>query len=159
MTVERLKSVWVNGARGWTMFCFGLSATVFGLAFFGPIKIIPPSPKGLVPLNEIWPLEWWGAAWLVVAVWLFVGAFRQDQALALGAYAFMLFVSASSFVVAGINEYVVTGFTTMWYSAAFFVTILGACLGVARLVNAPPLDVDALLKKEGLTREELGDDT
>lgn len=139
------------------MACFGLSAGVFGVAFVGPIKIIPPPPKGFVPLNDLLPLEYWGVIWLLVGALLLWGAFRQNQAWALGAYAFMLFISAGSYVCAGVTEFVATGFTTMWYSAAFFATILGACLGVSRLVNAPPLDVDALIA--GLTREDLGDGT
>lgn len=133
------------------MFFFGVSALVFSLAFFGPLKIVPPPPKGLVPLSQVLPLEVWGLAWLAVAVWLFYSSFREDQSQAMGAYAAMLFVSAASYTTAGVLEWLATGFTTLWFSAAIYGSILGACLGVARLVNAPPMDVEALVL--GLTRE------
>lgn len=134
------------------MFFFGLSALCFGLAFFGPVKVVPPPPKGLVPLSQLIPLEVWGVTWLLVAGWLVWSSFKQDQSKAMGAYAAMLFVSAASYTTAGVLEFAATGFTALWVSAAIYSSILGACVGVARLVNAPPVDVEALLA--GLRREE-----
>lgn len=138
------------------MFFFGLSALCFGLAFFGPIKVFPPPPKGLVPLSQIVPLEVWGVAWLLVAAYLIWSSCRQDQSKAMGAYAAMLFVSAASYTTAGALEFATTGFTALWFAAAIYGSILGACVGVARLVNAPPIDVEALLA--GLRREETAGD-
>lgn len=134
----------INGAKGLAMISFGVMAGLFGVAFFSPWQIIPPPPKGLVFLNGLLPLEFWGAAWWLAAIALFVGAFRDDQSQAMSPFAGMLFVWASSYAFSAWDEYLHTGYTTFWLSSALFLALLVASLAVARLVNAPPVNLEAI---------------
>lgn len=142
----------INGAKGVTLLSFAVIAALFGVAFLSPWAIIPPPPPGLVLLNSWVPLEVWGGAWWVAAVWLGVGAFREDQSKALVPFAAMLFVWSASYAFAAADEYLRSGYTITWFPAALFMALLAGCFGIARLVNAPPNDLDAL------TRRVLGDD-
>lgn len=132
-------TVWINGARGVVMFFSGVMALAFGLAFTGPWKVIPPPPRGLIVLDDWISLEIWGYGWYLAAACLIVGAFRQNQAWAMGIYAAMLFLWFGSYAWTLVAELVETGRSSMWYSTAIFGSFLGVVLGVARLVNAPPL--------------------
>lgn len=142
----------VNGAKGVALLAFGGIAGFFGLAFLSPWAIIPPPPRGLVLLNNLVPLEVWGGIWWLAAAWLIVGAFRQDQSKAMGIFAFMLFVWAASYASSAWDEFHRTGYTVFWLSSAMFLALLIACLAIARLVNAPPVDL------EDLQHRVLGDD-
>lgn len=138
----------INGARGWTMLCFGITSALFGLAYFGPIKITPPVPPGLAILDAGLSLDFWGAVWLVVAGSLIWGSAREDQSWPMGLFAFMLFVWSASYGAVAVTQFVGTGYTTLWFPSAMFGSILGASFGIARLVNAPTVNrkiVDELL--------------
>lgn len=134
----------INGAKGLALLSFGVMAALFGVAFLSPWAIIPPPPRGLVFLNGIVPLEVWGGVWWAAAVWLIVGAFREDQSKAMAPFAAMLFVWAASYGFTAWDEYQRTGYTVFWFSSALFAALLVASLAIARLVNAPPVDLEAL---------------
>jgi len=136
------------------MFCFGLSALTFGVAFFGPFKITPPPPKGLVGLDAWVSLEVWGLVWIAVGLFLLVSSFKNNQSAAMGCYAAMLFVWWASYTWTAVAEFLETGATSLWLASCIYGSILGACVGVARLVNAPP-DLSALVTGE----EGTGDDS
>lgn len=134
------------------MLCFGLMSLAFGIAYFGPFKITPPVPPGLVILNDAISLDFWGALWLIVAGALLIGSFREDQSWPMGLFASMLFVWTASYAAAAVIQFAGTGFTTLWFPAAVFGTILGASFGISRLVNAPTVNrkiVDELLTTDG----------
>lgn len=142
--IERLH---VNGAKGVTLLSFAVIAALFGVAFLSPWAIIPPPPRGLTLLNSWIPLEVWGAAWWVVALWLGAGAFREDQSKALIPFAAMLFVWSASYGFAAADEYYRTGYTVFWLPSALFLALLAASFGIARLVNAPPADLEKLASR------------
>lgn len=137
----------INGAKGVALFAFGVMAALFGIAFLSPWAIIPPPPRGLVFLNGLVPLEVWGGVWWAASIALIIGAFRENQANALAPFSAMLFVWASSYAFSAWDEYQRTGYTIFWLSSTLFLSLLIACLAVARLVNAPPVDMDALQRK------------
>jgi len=142
------RRVRINGARGWTMFFFGLSALTFGVAFFGPWKVTPPPPRGLAGLDAWIPLDVWGLLWVAAGLFLLVSSFRDNQSAAMGSYAAMLFVWWSSYTWTAVSDVLDTGSTNLWLASCIYGSLLGACVGVARLVNAPP-DLSALVTKEG----------
>lgn len=137
----------INGSKGVALLAFGVMAGLFGVAFLSPWAIIPPPPRGLVFLNGIIPLEVWGGMWWLAAVCLVVGAFCQDQSKALAPFSAMLFVWAASYGFSAWDEYQRTGHTVFWFSSALFLALLVACLAIARLVNAPPVDLEAMQRK------------
>lgn len=139
----------VNGAKGVALLAFGVMAALFGVAFLSPWAIIPPPPRGLVLLNSFIPLEVWGAAWWAAATWLIVGAFREDQSKSMVFFAPMLFVWAVSYALSAWDEFARTGYTLFWLSSALFMSLLIACLAIARLVNAPPAHVQEMLESNG----------
>lgn len=144
----------INGARGAAMFFFGIVCAVFGIAFHSPWAIIPPPPRGLEGLDKLIPLEIWGIGWYVAAAWLFIGAFRQNQAKAMGVFAFMLFVWTASYLTTAVSQMIDRGYTSMWFAVAIYGGLLGAVISVARLINAPPLppmtgEIDIVIKEPG----------
>ena len=143
----RLQRLHINGAKGVALLSFGVMASLFGVAFLSPWAIIPPPPRGLAFLNEIIPLEILGGAWWASAAWLVFGAFREDQSRAFGPFSGMLFVWSASYAFSAWEEYHRTGYTMFWLSSALFLALLVACLAIARLVNAPPIDIEDLKRK------------
>lgn len=128
----------INGARGGAMFFKGVMAITFGIAFSSPWKIIPPPPSGLVLINNVLPLEVWALGWYVSGIFLIFGAFRQNQARAMGLYAAMLFVWFASYASTAVYQVFVEGHSTLWYAAVIYGGLLGSAVSVARLINAPP---------------------
>jgi hypothetical protein len=151
----------VNGARGAAMFFFGVMALVFAMAFTGPWKVIPPPPSGLVLLNDFVPLEVWGVGWLFSGLVLIIGAFRKNQAWAMGSFASMLFVWFASYLTTAIVQTVDSGYSRLWYVVTIYGSLLGAVVSVARLINAPPPStLDAVITGEiELTMKDPGDDS
>lgn len=137
----------INGAKGLAMFSFGIMAGLFGVAFLSPWKIIPPPPRGLIFLNELVPLEVWGGLWWVAAIALFIGAFRNDQSQAMAPFSAMLFVWAASYAFSAWDQFHHEGYTIFWLSSALFLALLFASLAVARLVNAPPVNLEAVQER------------
>lgn len=137
----------INGARGVTLLGFSLVAVVFGAAFNSPVAVIPPAPAGLVALDALIPLPWWGLLWYVAAVFLFVGAFRQDQAKSMMLFAGLLAVWAMSYFGATFTATSPRLASLFGMQTVIFGGLLTACLGVSRLLNAPPIDVSALRRR------------
>lgn len=136
------------------MFFFGLMALSFGIAFVGPWKVTPPPPRGLTALNDLLSLDVWGVVWIGSGLYLLLSSFSQNQSRAMGVYAGMLFVWWASYTWTAVTEFASTGYTQMWIASCLYGTLLGACVGVARLVNAPP-DLSVLVAAE----EGTGDDS
>lgn len=137
----------VNGAKGVALLAFSFVAAAFGVAFLSPWALIPPPPTGLVFLDRLVPLQWWGGAWWASAVVLGVGAFRQDQSKAMILFAPLLFIWAVSygFTIPSVNEPRMQ--TAFVLQTVIFAALFVACLAVARLVNAPPVDLEALVQR------------
>lgn len=138
----------VNGARGVTLLGFSVVSFVFGLAFNSPVAVIPPPPAGLAALDGFIPLPVWGLAWYLSGVMLLVGAFRQDQSKSMSVFAGLLTVWAISYAVAAFSSTSNPRLLTIFIlQTAIYGGLLVACLGVARLINAPQVDIHALRKK------------
>lgn len=137
----------INGARGVTLLGFALVAIVFGVAFNSPVAVIPPAPAGLVGLDQLIPLQWWGLAWYLAAVFLITGAFRQDQSKSMVLFAGLLAVWAISYAGAAFTAPSSRLTSLFAMQTVIFGGLLTACLGVARLLNAPPIDISALRKR------------
>lgn len=137
----------VNGARGVTLLGFALVAVVFGVAFNSPLAVIPPAPAGLVGLDALIPLQVWGLGWYLAAVFLIVGAFRQDQSRSLALFAGLLAVWTISYAGAAFTAPTARLVSLFGMQTVIFGGLLMACLGVARLLNAPPIDITALRKR------------
>jgi hypothetical protein len=153
------KIITLNGARGAAMFFKGLLAIVFGLAFSSPWKVIPPPPSGLVLLNDFIPLEVWGIGWFIAGFALLIGAFRTNQSKPMGMYAFMLFIWFASYVTTIVTELIDQGYSDLWFAAAVYGSLLGSAISVARLLNAPPANLNLVTQElEALPKEESGDD-
>lgn len=148
----------INGARGVTLLGFSLASLVFGLAFNSPIAVIPPPPAGLAGLDGLIPLQWWGVAWYVSATLLLVGAFRQDQSRSMALFAGLLAVWTISYGSAAASASSPRLLTIFVLQAVIYGGLLIACLGVARLINAPPADLQALRCKVLAHEGEHGDD-
>lgn len=142
-----MRHLHINGARGVTLLGFSLVALVFGLAFNSPVAVIPPPPAGLKGLDALIPLPWWGLLWYLAAAFLLVGAFRQNQSKSMMLFAGLLFVWASSYAGAAITATDPRMVSLFAMQTVIFGGLLTSCLGVARLLNAPPIDIDALRKR------------
>lgn len=132
------KKIGFNGARGGAMFFKGLMALTFGLAFHSPWQIIPPPPSGLALLDTFLPLQVWALGWYTAGVCLIIGAFRQNQAWAMGIYSSMLFVWFASYLSTAVYQVFTDGHSVLWYAAAVYGCLLGSAISVARLINSPP---------------------
>ncbi|ALY08806.1 hypothetical protein SEA_NANCIA_19 [Arthrobacter phage Nancia] len=136
----------VNGARGATLLGFGGMSVVFGLAYLPtPISIIPPIPLGLELLDSVVPLHLWGGVWMVVGLYLWVYAFRQDQSRALALFAGLCAVWGISYTIAFIVGLVSDGHSRLWVASCLYWSMLVACIGVSRLVNAPVQRINELI--------------
>lgn len=150
----------VNGAKGVALLSFAAVAAVFGVAFLSPWALIPPPPRGLVFLDNLVPLQWWGGAWWLASAVLLVGAFRQDQSKAMVIFAPLLFIWAVSygFSIPTLEDpRLQVAFTLQ---TVVFLGLFVACLAVSRLVNAPPVDLEALVYRVNHSepREGTGDE-
>lgn len=137
----------VNGARGVTLLGFTLVAMVFGLAFNSPIAVVPPPPAGLVGLDSLVPLHFWGLVWYLAAGFLLVGAFREDQSRSMALFAGLLAVWTISYGATALSAPTARLVSIYALQTVIYGGLLTSCLGVARLVNTPPVDVAALRAK------------
>lgn len=149
----------INGARGVTLLGFGLVALVFGLAFNSPVAVIPPPPAGLRGLDALIPLQVWGILWYLAAGFLLVGAFRENQAKSMMLFSGLLFVWASAYATAAFTSPDPRMVSLFAMQSVIFGGLLTACMGVARLLNAPPIDIAALRKRVRCEKGEQGDDS
>lgn len=137
----------VNGARGAALLGFSIVSLVFGLAFLGPLSIVPPPPAGLVLLDSLVPLQWWGGGWYLAGIALLVGAFKQNQSFAMQPFVGLLAVWGISYGWSAMTAPTLRFAVVFSFTAAIYLGMLIACLGVARLVNAPPVDISSLRRK------------
>lgn len=149
----------INGARGVTLLGFALVAIVFGLAFNSPVAVIPPPPAGLVGLDSLIPLQVWGILWYLAGLFLVVGAFRQDQSKSMVLFAGLLTVWAITYLIAAFTAETPRLVSIFYLQTVIYAGLLTAVLGVARLLNAPPVDIAALRKRVQSIEGERGDDS
>jgi hypothetical protein len=149
----------INGARGVTLLGFALVALVFGLAFNSPVAVIPPPPAGLRGLDSLIPLQVWGLFWYLAAGFLFVGAFRQNQAKSMMLFSGLLFIWGSAYATAAFTDSNPRMVSLFAMQSVIYGGLLTACMGVARLLNAPPIDIAALRKRVNCEKGEQGDVT
>lgn len=147
--MKRVKRIRLNGARGVCLLGFGLICLMFGIAFFGgewlgPLKLYPPPMPGLQLVTTYGGLRFWGTIWLMVGFYLLFAAFRQDHAYAMAGFAFMCFIWGASYIWAFIEGMLIQGESRFWLSGSVFIAMLIACLGIARMLNAPPLNMEGL---------------
>lgn len=154
----------INGARGVTLLGFGVMSAGFAVSFLagkalGPLAIYPPPPRGLMVLEGLGGLPLWSVGWLIAAVWLFLGAFRDDQAKALASFAFMTSVWGTAYAWAFVEDMIKHSASGLWLSALLFYGLFVACLGLARLLNAPALRVDELRRRLSVVDPDAGEET
>ncbi|ASZ74333.1 hypothetical protein SEA_KINGBOB_19 [Arthrobacter phage KingBob] len=138
----------INGARGATLLGFAGMSILFGVAYLPtPISIIPPIPTGLELLDSLVPLGWWGGVWFAAGLYLLVGAFRQDQSRAMALFAGMCAVWALSYTQAFIAAMFTNGHSRLWLAMGLYWSMLVACVGVSRLVNAPIRKIGRLIRE------------
>lgn len=155
----------VNGARGIALLGFSGLAAMHGVAFaagplLGDFAIWPPPPAGLTLLDRVGGLHAWGAVWLLVSIWLLVGAFRQDQRRPLAAFAALCAIWGMSYTASFLRLLVDGWPSGLWLSAGLYFMLLMACIGVARMLNAPPLKIDTITDQlRRIAREREDGDT
>lgn len=133
----------LRGAKGAALLGYAVVSMVFGISLLSPWALIPPPPRGLVFLDSLVPLQWWGGLWWGSAVLLLVGAFSRHQSKSLGLFAACLFVWSASY---GFSAFTVTGPTATAFTlqATVFAGLLCSVLATARLLAAPPVNLVAL---------------
>lgn len=139
----------INGARGVILLGFGFLSLALGTGYFGGewlgnFRIWPPIPPGLEVADAIFGLRFWGSLWLIVGLIQFFAAFRQDHSKALAGFTFMCFVWGASYASSFVMQLGEVGQSRLWLGAVAFFFMVIASLGVARLINAPPLNIDGL---------------
>lgn len=156
---RRIQSLHINGAKGMALLAFAVVAASFGVAFLSPWALIPPPPAGLAWLDRFIPLQWWGGAWWAAAGVLLWGAFRQDQSRAMVLFSPLLFIWGISYAGSASMQADSRLQVAFTLQAVVFFALFSACLAVARLVNAPPVDLEALrLKVLGIDESPGGPD-
>lgn len=157
---RRIRALRINGAKGMALLAFAVVAAAFGVAFLSPWALIPPPPPGLVFLDRLIPLQWWGASWWAASLVLLWGSFREDQSRAMVLFTPLLFVWGVSYAGSAPTLTEPRMQVAFVLQAAIFFALFAACLAVARLVNAPPVDLDALQARvDGASQEGVGDES
>jgi FtsH-binding integral membrane protein len=150
----------INGAKGVALLGYSIVAGIFGVALLSPWALIPPPPPGLVFLDSLVPLRFWGGVWWVTALLLIIGAFRKSHTVSLGLFAAILFVWSASY---GFTAFTVAGKLATAYSlqATIFAGLLVSVLATARLHSVQHVaNVTSLhdtLRNELRYQEEKGD--
>lgn len=116
-------------------------------AWLGPFAVWPPVTRGMFALELAGGLRLWGICWLVTSVLLFRAAFRREQEVAMGFFSGMVSIWSLTYCLAFIRDLLEFGHSGLWIWAAIFAAFLTSNLGVARMLNAPPLHVDAILSR------------
>lgn len=116
-------------------------------AWLGPFAVWPPVTRGMFALELVGGLRFWGVCWLVTGVMLFRAAFRREQAVAMGFFSGMVSIWSLTYCLAFIRDLSEFGHSGLWIWAAIFAAFLTSNIGVARMLNAPPLHVDAILNR------------
>lgn len=149
MPMRLVRALRVNGARGIVLLGFAGLALLHGVAFgagplLGGFAIWPPPPYGLRVLDMVGGLHAWGAIWLLAGLWLLVGAFRQDQRRPLAAFSALTSIWGGAYLYSFLRVLADGYASGLWLSAGLYLTLLVTCIGTGRMLNAPPLHIDAI---------------
>lgn len=149
MPMRLVRALRVNGARGIVLLGFAGLALLHGVAFgagplLGGFSIWPPPPYGLQALDILGGLHAWGAVWFLAGLWLLVGAFRQDQRRPLAAFSALTTVWGGAYLYSFLRLLVDGIENPLWLSSGLYLTLLVTCIGTGRMLNAPPLHIDAI---------------
>lgn len=144
-----VRALRVNGARGIALLGFAGLALLHGVAFgggplLGDFAIWPPPPYGLRVLDAVGGLHAWGVVWMLAGLWLLVGAFKQDQRRPLAAFSALTAVWGGAYLYSFLRMLADGQPSGLWLSSGLYLTLLVACIGTARMLNAPPLHIDAI---------------
>lgn len=153
----------INGARGVALLGFAVLSLALGVAYaggilLGPFSIWPPVPPGTTLLASLLGLHFWGAVWLLVGMFLLVGAYRQDQSKAMAAFAGICGVWGSSYGWGFAIQLMDTGRSGLWVAAVVYFAMLVASLGISRMLNAPPLKVEQISRVLQAAQDRLDSD-
>lgn len=142
----------VRGARGVVLLGFAFMSALLGVgygagAWLGPLAVWPPVTRGMFALELVGGLHFWGGCWLITAALLFRAAFQREQAVAMGFFSGMVSIWALTYALAFVRDLTELGHSGLWIWAAIFTAFLTSNIGVARMLNAPPLHVDAIVRR------------
>lgn len=142
----------VRGARGVVLLGFAFMSLLMGLGYgggpwLGALAVWPPVTRGMFALELVGGLHLWGACWLVTAVLLIRAAFRREQAVAMGFFSGMVSIWTLTYALAFVRDLIEFGHSGLWIWSAIFAAFLTSNIGVARMLNAPPLHVDAIVRR------------
>lgn len=142
----------VHGGRGLALLGFAGISSLMAMAYLlgeylGPIAVWPPVSSGVYALELLGGMRFWGSLWAVAAILLVRAAFRRRQTVAMSVFAFMVSVWSISYALAFIREITSVGSSPLWLSSAIFAAFMVVCAGLARMLNTPPLDTEAILRR------------
>lgn len=120
----------------------------------GPLSVWPPVARGLYALDMVGGMRFWGCLWLITGVLLLRAAFSRYQTLGMSAFAFMAATWSLSYAWAFVRDLQTVGASGLWLSSAVYASLLIACTGLARMLNAPPLEIEAILRRLKQLEEE-----
>lgn len=141
-----------RGARGVVLLGFGFMSALMGVAYaggpwLGNLAVWPPVSRGLFALDLVGGIRLWGCLWLVVSAVLLRAAFRREQAMAMAVFSFMVAIWCLNYCFAFARDLLTTGHSALWLTAAVYAAFLVTSIGVSRMLNAPPLHMDAILRR------------
>lgn len=142
----------VRGGRGVALLGFGGISLLMATAYIsgphlGPFAVWPPVARGLYALDMVGGMRMWGFFWLVTGTLLVRAAFSRHQTLGMSAFAFMAATWSLSYAWAFARDLMTVGESSLWLSSAVYASLLIACTGLARMLNSPPLEIEAILKR------------
>lgn len=142
----------IRGARGVVLLGFSFMSLLMGLGYaagpgLGPLAVWPPVSRGMFALDLVGGLHFWGVCWLITGVLLFRAAFRREQAVAMAFFSGMVSIWALTYSLAFIRDLQEFGYSGLWVWSAVFAAFLTSNIGTARMLNTPPLHVDAIVQR------------
>lgn len=142
----------IRGARGVVLLGFSAMSLLLGLgyaagAWLGPLAVWPPVTRGMFALDMVGGLRFWGVCWLVTGALLFRAAFHREQAVAMAFFSGMVSIWSLTYSFAFIRDLLEFGHSGLWIWSAIFAAFLTSNIGTARMLNAPPLHVEAIVRR------------
>lgn len=149
----------VRGGKGVVLLGFAGVSFLMAAAYLfgevlGPLAVWPPVARGVQALDLVGGMRLWGALWFATFLLLVRGAFHHSQTVAMSAFSFMVSIWGISYAIAFVRDLLELGRSGLWLSTGVYAALLLACIGLARMMNTPPLNTDAILKRLKQLEEE-----
>lgn len=149
---ENVRRFQVKGARGVVLLGFAIMSALMGIGYgagewLGPFAVWPPVSRGVFALDMVGGLRFWGYCWLVTSALLFWAAFRREQAVAMAFFSGMMSIWSLTYALAFVRDLQDFGYSGLWMWSAIFAAFLTSNIGTARMLNAPPLHVEAIVRR------------